>query len=112
MAAPLGPTGAAAVSPRTSSVYTATLALLQASIVAVSSDIRSASKGKPAEKRMTILRPGIERRFLAKLRMERNRERAPRSASALLRLIGFPALKPPPAAVGSFAATTLGFVSR
>src|SRR5208283_1539858 len=43
------PPGTPAINPRTSTEYTATLALLQASIVAVSSDMRSVSSGKPDE---------------------------------------------------------------
>jgi len=61
-----------------------TFALLQASIVAVSSESRSVVSGKPAEKRISIFRPGTERRFFARLRTASNMVRAPKSASALL----------------------------
>jgi hypothetical protein len=40
--------------------------------------------GKPPEKRITILRPGTVRRFLARLRTASNMLRAPKSAAALL----------------------------
>src|ERR1700677_3965611 len=50
--------------------YTATLALLQASMVAVSSLETSPSSGNPAVKRIRLFRPGIGERFLAKLRIE------------------------------------------
>ena len=61
--------------------YTDTFALLQASIVAVSSEMRSGSSvGKPAESKISILRPGIARRFLARLRMESSVLRAAKSA--------------------------------
>src|SRR5467141_816356 len=62
----------------------ATLALLQASMVAVNSDSFSAVTAKPAEKRTSILRPGTVRKFLARLRTDSNMVRAPKSASALL----------------------------
>src|SRR5271165_408183 len=63
-----------------------TLALLQASMVAVSSEMRSGSSvGKPAEKRISILRPGTVRRFFARLRTASNMVRAPKSDSALLK---------------------------
>jgi hypothetical protein len=41
-------------------------------------------KGKPPENRITILRPGTLRRFLARLRTASSMLRAPKSASALL----------------------------
>ena len=53
------------------------LALLQASMVAVSSDIRSVVNGNPAEKRISILRPGTARRFFARLRIDNSIVRAP-----------------------------------
>jgi hypothetical protein len=62
----------------------ATLALLQASIVAVSSDWLSVVSGKPDEKSTTILRPGTPRRFFARLRTDSSMLLAPKSASALL----------------------------
>src|SRR5207248_11328315 len=61
----------------------ATLDLLQASIVAVSSDSFSGVSGKPPEKRIIILRPGILRRFFATLRTASSMVRAPKSACAL-----------------------------
>src|ERR1700720_2782079 len=61
-----------------------TFALLQASIVAVSSERRCESSGNPAEKRTSILRPGTARRFFARLRTARSMVRAPKSLSALL----------------------------
>src|SRR5207249_10349094 len=60
----------------------ATLDLLHASIVAVSSDWFSLLSGKPPENRMTILRPGMLRRFFAKLRTASSMVRAPKSAAA------------------------------
>src|SRR5215813_3252304 len=63
----------------------ATLAWLQAEIVAVSSVWFSVVGEKPPEKSTTILRPGIARRFLARLRTARSMLRAPKSAAALLR---------------------------
>src|SRR5216684_2982150 len=60
----------------------ATLDLLQASMVAVSSDWFSSVSGKPPEKRIIILRPGMLRRFFAKLRTASSMLRAPKSASA------------------------------
>jgi hypothetical protein len=62
----------------------ATFALLQASIVAVSSDWLSLVNGKPDENSTTIFRPGTPRRFFAKLRTDSSMLRAPKSASALL----------------------------
>src|SRR5882757_3287485 len=63
----------------------AILDLLQASIVAVNSDSFSGVNAKPPENNTTILRPGVPRRFLAKLRTAISMLRAPKSASALLR---------------------------
>src|SRR5215813_13237912 len=63
----------------------ATLAWLQAEIVAVSSVWFSVVGEKPPEKSTTILRPGISRKFLARLRTARSMLRAPKSAAALLR---------------------------
>src|SRR5580704_12457939 len=62
----------------------ATLALLQASIVAVSSDSLSLVSGNPPENKTTIFRPGTPRRFLARLRMARSMLRAPKSAAAFV----------------------------
>src|SRR5216684_6261446 len=62
----------------------ATLALLQASMVAVNSDSFSGVTAKPAEKSTSILRPGTVRKFLARLRTDSSIVRAPKSASALL----------------------------
>src|SRR5580704_17536053 len=62
----------------------ATLALLQASIVAVSSDSLSLVNGKPEENSTTIFRPATPRRFFARLRTESSMLLAPKSASALL----------------------------
>ena len=61
----------------------ATLDLLQASMVAVNSDSFSGVSGKPPEKRIIILRPGMLRRFFARLRTARSMVRAPKSACAL-----------------------------
>ena len=77
------PPGTPAINPRASSVYTATFDLLQASIVAVSSDWFSEVNGKPPEKRTTIFLPGMLRRFFARLRTASSMLRAPKSASAL-----------------------------
>jgi hypothetical protein len=63
----------------------ATFDLLQASIVAVSSDSFSTVSGNPPEKSTTILRPGMLRRFFARLLTAKSMLRAPKSASALLR---------------------------
>src|SRR5215472_11625460 len=63
----------------------ATFDLLQASIVAVSSDWFSGVSGKPPEKRIIILRPGMVRRFFARLRTASNMVRAPKSAAAFPR---------------------------
>jgi hypothetical protein len=60
------------------------LALLQASIVAVSSLSLSLVSGKPDENSTTIFRPGTPRRFFARLRTESSMLLAPKSASALL----------------------------
>src|ERR1700719_4023316 len=62
----------------------ATLDLLQASIVAVSSDWFSGFSAKPPENNTSIFLPGTVRRFLARLRTASNTLRAPKSASALL----------------------------
>src|SRR5215467_2159426 len=62
----------------------ATFALLQASIVAVSSDSFSGVRANPDENRTSILRPGTPRRFFARLRIASSMVRAPKSASALL----------------------------
>src|SRR5258707_9365778 len=77
------PPGAVATKPRASKAYTATFDLLQASMVAVSSDWFSVVSGNPPENSTTIFRPGMARRFLAKLRTASNMLRAPKSASAL-----------------------------
>src|SRR6266851_3223077 len=61
-----------------------TFALLQASIVAVSSESRSLVSGNPAEKRINIFRPGTARRFFARLRTASSMVRAPKSASSVL----------------------------
>src|SRR5436305_1416040 len=61
----------------------ATLDLLQASMVAVNSDSFSGVSGKPPEKRIIILRPGMLRRFFARLRTARSMVRAPKSACAV-----------------------------
>ena len=52
-------------------------------MVAVSSDWFSCVSGKPPENSTTIFRPGMERRFFAKLRTASNMLRAPKSAAAL-----------------------------
>src|SRR5271167_4334305 len=78
-----------------------TLALLQASMVAVSSErISGSSVGKPAEKKINILRPGMARRFLARVRRESSALRAAKSDSdfwnaeaALLEAISVPSLE-------------------
>src|SRR3984893_9891867 len=62
----------------------ATLDLLQASIVAVSSDWFSGFSAKPPENNTNIFLPGTVRRFLARLRTASKTLRAPKSASALL----------------------------
>src|ERR1700674_4903594 len=62
----------------------ATLDLLQASIVAVSSDWFSGFSANPPENNTSIFLPGTVRRFLARLRTASNTLRAPKSASALL----------------------------
>lgn len=62
----------------------ATFDLLQASMVAVNSDWFSLVNGKPPENRITILRPGTLRRFLARLRTASSMLRAPKSDAALL----------------------------
>lgn len=64
----------------------ATFALLQASIVAVSSDMFSVFRGKPAVNKISIFLPGTPRRFFAKVRIDSSIERVPKSASALLKL--------------------------
>src|SRR5204863_8790697 len=61
----------------------ATLALLQALTVAVSSDWRSGVSAKPDENRITVLRPGTAWRFLARVRTASNMLRAPKSAIGL-----------------------------
>lgn len=58
--------------------------MLHASIVAVNSDCLSTLNGKPAVSRISIFRPGTARKFFAKLRIDSNIDRAPKSASALL----------------------------
>src|SRR5579863_3927480 len=63
----------------------AMLALLHASMVAVSSDSFSGVNANPDEKSTSILRPGTVRKFLARLRTASSMVRAPKSASALLR---------------------------
>src|ERR1700745_843411 len=72
----------------------ATFDLLHASIVAVSSAWFSFDSGKPPEKRITILRPGMLRRFFARLRTASSIVRAPKSACALNRddmpIVGVP----------------------
>jgi hypothetical protein len=84
----------------------ATLALLQASIVAVSSDSFSGLTGKPPENKTNILRPGTLRRFFAKLRIASSMVRAPKSASALLNEDNpIPTEGKPGYAPGLFAAT-------
>jgi hypothetical protein len=80
------PPGTGAIKPRASNAYTATFALLQASIVAVSSDWFSEVSGKPPEKRTTIFLPAMLRRFFARLRTASSMLRAPKSASALLKV--------------------------
>jgi len=62
-----------ATKPRTSSGYTATFALLHASIVAVNSDMRSGFNSNPAVKRIKLFLPGMLARFFARLRIESNR---------------------------------------
>jgi len=52
-------------------------------MVAVSSDWFSCVSGKPPENSTTILRPGTERRFFARLRIASSMLRAPKSAAAL-----------------------------
>src|SRR5271157_157362 len=54
-------------------------------MVASSSTWRSEVSGKPAEKRINVLRPGTAPRVFAKLRMARRNDRAPKSASAMER---------------------------
>src|SRR5436309_11740862 len=61
----------------------ATLALLQALTVAVNSDWRSGVSAKPDENRITVLRPGTDWRFLARVRTASNMLRAPKSAIGL-----------------------------
>src|SRR6266699_2750186 len=61
----------------------ATLALLQALTVAVNSDWRSGVSAKPDENRITVLRPGTDWRFLARVRTASNMLRAPKSACGL-----------------------------
>src|SRR5208282_5217012 len=67
-------------------------------MVASSSDWRSAVSGKPAEKRINVLRPGTTRRVFARLRMARRSDRAPKSDSfrdicpiAIIKEVGGPA---------------------
>src|ERR1700727_1380123 len=60
-------------SPRTSNGYTATFALLQVSIVAVNSLIRSGSSANPAVNRIKLFLPGIAERFFARSRTESSR---------------------------------------
>jgi hypothetical protein len=60
------------------------LALLHASIVAVSSDSFSGVNAKPAENSTNIFLPGTVRKFFARLRTASSIVRAPKSASALL----------------------------
>lgn len=52
-------------------------------MVAVSSDWFSCVSGNPPENSTTIFRPGMERRFFARLRTASNMLRAPKSAAAL-----------------------------
>ena len=59
------------------------MALLQALTVAVNSDWRSGVSAKPDENRITVLRPGTDWRFLARVRTASNMLRAPKSASGL-----------------------------
>src|SRR6202162_198715 len=83
----------------------ATLDLLQASIVAVSSDWFSGLSAKPPENNTSIFLPGTVRRFLARLRTASNTLRAPKSASALLS-----EERPAEATVTGCASGTLAFV--
>jgi hypothetical protein len=82
----------------------ATLALLQAAIVAVSSDSFSFVTGNPPENKTTIFRPGTLRRFFARLRIARSMLRAPKSAAALFSE-GNPIPGPPPS--GALEATVI-----
>jgi hypothetical protein len=52
-------------------------------MVAVSSDWFSCVSGNPPENSTTIFRPGMERRFFARLRTASSMLRAPKSAAAL-----------------------------
>src|ERR1019366_1522683 len=67
--------------PLTSTGYTATFALLQALITAVSSDWFSGVQGNPAVSSTRLLRPGTAARFLTTLRRASSILRAPYSAS-------------------------------
>src|SRR5258708_25166864 len=71
-----------ATRPRTSIGYTATFALLHASIVAVSSDRTSSVNAKPEVRKIKVLRPGTAARFLAIVRNASITLRAPKSPSA------------------------------
>src|SRR5207302_7287866 len=75
--------GKGATNPRTSIGYTATFALLQASMTALNSDCLSGVSGKPEVSSTRLLRPGTAARFLARSRTAHNMLRAPNSASAL-----------------------------
>src|SRR5579872_2799936 len=77
-----GVLGTGATSPRTSTGYTATFALLQASITAFNSDSSSIVMGKPALSMTRVFRPGAEASPLATFRRARKTLRAPKSASS------------------------------
>ena len=83
-------------------------ALFSASIVAVSSDWRSAVSGNPPENSTKVLRPGTVRSILASPRMASRELRAPKSEPA--RLPGIPPREASctPSA-GSFACTAENF---
>jgi hypothetical protein len=66
-------------SPRTSSGYIATFALLQTSIVAVNSDWRSGVIANPDVNRIMLFRPGMLARLCAIFRIASNRLCAPKS---------------------------------
>src|SRR5437588_51840 len=57
-------------------------------MVAVSSDWFSCVNAKPPENSTTIFRPGLERRFFARLRTASSMLRAPKSAAALAVRLG------------------------
>ena len=65
--------------------YIATLDLLHASIVAVTSEICSGVSLKPAVNITNVLRPGTGPRFLASVRKARIMSRAPKEAASLNR---------------------------